>query len=228
MPDFAPEALRSLISLWGTATEEHKNFGSEAHHESHSMLCGVFYLFSGVSIPPRQAWISNYSLSTYFNYHTTDGATMTWDWAVVYLWSGGARFAHGAGDTLVFIQKQRSKPLILLDTSVSLLVVINVRYVRAAPSVQETLSLQDLPQCPVNTSATEIKTECATQPPEQNLMTLGFFLLFSNPRLKEDVAVVKEHRIVYGDGTRVHNTAASLLFTALKLNFHLHAARKWL
>lgn len=70
--------------------------------------------------------------------------------------------------------KTEKKNLILLDTSVSLMVVINMRYIRAAPSVQETLSLQDLPQCPVNISATEIKTECTIWPPEQNLMTLGY------------------------------------------------------
>lgn len=184
------------MSLWGTVTEEHKNFGSEAHHESRNIVCEVVYLYSGVAISPRQAWISNYSLSTYFNYNTTEGGIMMWGWAVIHLWSDGARFAHGAEDTLVFIRKQRKKSLILLDTSVSLMVVINMRYIRAAPSVQETLSLQDLPQCPVNISATEIKTECTIWPSEQNLMTPGAFLLFNNPRLQEDVAAVKEHLTV--------------------------------
>lgn len=144
---------------------------------------------------------------------------------MIHLWSDGARFANGAGDTLMFIQKQRNKPLILLDPSTSLLVEINVRYVRAAPSVRETLSLQDLPQCPVNTSATEIKTKCATWPPEQNLMTLGAFLLFLIILGYRRMSLRSKNISLFMETA---HTAASLLFTTLKLTFHLHADRKWL
>lgn len=31
----------------------------------------VFYLYSRVAVPPKRAWISDYTLSTYVNYHST-------------------------------------------------------------------------------------------------------------------------------------------------------------
>lgn len=74
----------------------------------------------------------------------------------------------------------------------------------------------------------EEKSECATRPPEQNFLTPGAFPLCNHFRPQEDVAVVREHLTVYGDGRRVHSAAASLLFTTLKLTFHLRADRKWL
>lgn len=68
----------------------------------------VFYLYSRVPVPPKWAWISDNTLSTYFNYHRKNNCDVRPS-AEAYLWSDGAGFAHEARDTLVFIQKQGNK-----------------------------------------------------------------------------------------------------------------------
>lgn len=37
----------------------------------------VFYLYSKDPVPPKWAWISDYTLSTYFNYHRKNRAIVT-------------------------------------------------------------------------------------------------------------------------------------------------------
>lgn len=126
-------------------------------------------------VPCQHIWITT----------PPDRAIVTWGWAVIHLWSDGARFAHGAGDTLVW--KHREKTLILLDTPCWSW--FYVRYVREAPSVQESLSLQDLPRCPVNTSAMEIKNQKKNKNVQHSLLNRTFW-----PREPSSSVIIFGHR----------------------------------